>query len=312
MLIKVVLDRKTVGCGKARDMPNCEIELLVDAKAEIGESPLWVAEQNALYWIDVKAPALHRTEMTTRLTETWTLPSEIGGYALRPDGQGAVVAMRSGVFVLRFADGELEKLCDPPFDPLTPRFNEGDCDPRGRLWLGTMFDPMAGIEAVPSADSLYCFTLSGGWTRHDHRSLLHNGFAWGRNGDEFYIARSKEGRIDTYEFDVHRGALGRARALTTVPKDTGLPDGGALDEHGFYWSAIHGGGQLHRYARDGSLDRIVELPIMNPTMMAFCGNDLSLLCVTSATHGKSGKPFEGGILILRPGVSGLPREFCVR
>ena len=288
-------------------MPNGEIELLVDAKAEIGESPLWVAEQNVLYWIDVKAPALHRTKLETRLTETWKLPSEIGGYALQPDGQGAVLGLRSGVFALRFADGALEKLCDPPFDPQTHRFNEGDCDPQGRLWLGTMFDPKPGVEAVPTSDSLYSFTLTGGLTRHDDRSLLHNGFAWSRNGDAFFIAHSSEGRIETCEFDLARGTLGRKRAFTAVPKDVGVPDGGAFDENGFYWSAIHGGGKLHRYARDGSLDRVVELPIKNPTMMAFCGSDFSQLCVTSATHRKPSEPLEGGILIFRPGVRGLAR-----
>jgi sugar lactone lactonase YvrE len=292
-------------------MPNCEIELLVDAKAEIGESPLWVAEQNALYWIDVKAPALHRTTLGTRATETWELPSEIGGYALKPDGLGAVVALRGGVLGLCFADGKLEQLCDPPFDPLTHRFNEGDCDPHGRLWLGTMFDPKSGGAASPTGDCLYCFTLAAGLARHDNQSLLHNGFAWSRNGDEFFLAHSREGRIEACEFDVTRGTLGRKRTFTVVPKDAGVPDGGALDQDGFYWSAIHGGGRLHRYARDGSLDRIVELPITNPTMMAFCGSDLSHLCVTSATHGKPGKPFEGGVLICRPGVRGHPREYIV-
>ena len=116
-----------------------EIELVIDARAVIGESPLWTEDQSELYWVDIKAPALYRTKIPTLETTSWSLPSDIGGYALTSGG--AIVALRNGIFALDFSSGELAKLCDPPFDPRIHRFNEVDCDPSGRLWLGTMFDP---------------------------------------------------------------------------------------------------------------------------------------------------------------------------
>ncbi len=84
-------------------MGNSEIELAVDTKAVIGESPLWCKDQGALYWIDVKAPALYRTEIATLETTSWPLPSDIGGFALKSDAAGAIVALRSGLFGLDFA-----------------------------------------------------------------------------------------------------------------------------------------------------------------------------------------------------------------
>ena len=294
------------------NMPISEVELVVDARAVIGESPLWCGDQGALYWIDVKAPALYRTTIAAPETTSWQLPSDIGGYALKTDAAGAFLGLRTGIFALDFATGELLKLCDAPFDPLTHRFNEGNCDPSGRLWLGTMFDPQPQVHSAPIKGGLYSYTTGAGLVAHDNPSLLHNGFAWNRNGSEFLLAHSREGRIYACEFNVERGELGRKRIFAEIPKDLGVPDGGAFDEQGFYWSAIHRGGCLHRYAPNGRLDRVVELPVHNPTMMAFCGPDLRDLYVTSATHGKPGKPHEGGIFRMRVDVPGLARPICVR
>jgi sugar lactone lactonase YvrE len=288
------------------------LELLVDAKATIGESPLWCAEESALYWIDVKAPALYRTDVDTRRTACWRLPSDVGGYALKPDASGAILGLRTGIFALEFASGDLGKLCDPPFDPRTHRFNEGDCDPSGRLWLGTMFDPAPGAPSEPAQQDLYFFTPEGGLVAQSNFALLHNGFAWNRSGNELFLAHSYEGRIYACEFDVSRGQVGAKRIFAEIPKELGIPDGGTIDEEGFYWSAIHGGGRLHRYAPDGRLDLVVELPFAHPTMPAFGGRTLSDLYITSATHGKPGAPQEGGVFRLRPGVAGLARRIRIR
>ncbi len=293
-------------------MPSSAFELVVDAKAVIGESPLWCEEQGALYWIDVKAPALYCTDVATLETTSWQLPSDVGGYALKSGAGGAFLGLRTGIFTLELATGELSKICDAPFNPLTHRFNEGDCDPLGRLWLGTMFDPQAHAHSPPVSGNLYSFASDAGLVAHENLSLLHNGFAWDRNGGEFLLAHSRDHRIYAYEFNVERGELGRKRVFAEIPNDLGAPDGGAFDEQGFYWSAIHGGGCLHRYAPDGRLDRVLELPVQNPTMMAFCGPELRDLYFTSATHGKPGKPYEGGIFRVCMDVAGLRRRTSVR
>lgn len=290
---------------------NCAVHLLVDAHALIGESPVWAATEGALYWIDIQGRLLHRTNWAGAETTSWPLPAEVGGYALAPDGNGAIVGLRTGLFLLNFATKELRKLFDPPFDPRTHRFNEGDCDASGRLWLGTMFDPLPGVRADATSELLYSFTFADGLVQHDEPSRLHNGFAWSRDNRHFFLAHSREGRIYKFDFDIDDGRLGAKHCFADVPHDIGIPDGGAFDELGYYWSAIHRGGRLHRYAPDGSLDRVVPLPIQNPTMMAFCGPDLSDLCVTSATHGEAGKPHEGGLFVLKPGVRGLPRRCFV-
>ncbi len=281
-------------------------ELMVDAHAVIGESPVWSAEQGALYWIDVRAPALHRTEHATGATRSWRLTSEVGGFGLLADGSGAVLGLRSGLVALDFRSGGTERLAEPPFDPATHRFNESGVDPAGRLWLGTMFDPEPGVDAEPAPGPLVSWSPSEGLVAHEGDALTANGFAWSRDGATFYRARSTDGRITATAFDAAAGRLGEERGFAAVDPGLGEPDGGAVDAEGFYWSAIHGGGRLRRHAPDGRLDREVALPVRNPTMMAFAGPDLAMLYVTSATHGRSdGAPHEGGLWRLSPGVRGL-------
>jgi sugar lactone lactonase YvrE len=119
-----------------------KIEAALDAGATIGESPTWAPAENALYWIDVKKPALYRYEPVTGGQQSWPMSSDIGAFALVSDPPGAVVALRQGIFRLDFASGSLTQLAPPPFDPTLFRFNEGACDAAGRFWVGVMFDPV--------------------------------------------------------------------------------------------------------------------------------------------------------------------------
>ena len=219
----------------------------------------------------------------------------------------ALVALRCGLFALELRSKVLNKLAEPPFDPRTHRFNEVDCDPAGRLWLGVMFEPEPGVNAEPQLGAIHSFSFAEGLRPHSDYALTPNGFAWSLDQRTVYIAHSKEGCIETIEFDPKVGMLGGKRAFATIPKSIGVPDGGAVDAKGFYWSAIHGGAGLHRYAPDGQLDRIVHLPVKNPTMMAFGGSDLRELYVTTARHQELARDYDGGILRLRLRTKGRLR-----
>jgi L-arabinonolactonase len=60
------------------------IELLIDAKAELGEGPLWDVEEERLYWIDSLAPAIHVCDANGGSRRSWALPEPIGSLASRP------------------------------------------------------------------------------------------------------------------------------------------------------------------------------------------------------------------------------------
>lgn len=299
--------------------PYCslmEIEVAVDARATIGEAPTWVPEEQALYWIDIKQPALHRFDVRTQSERTWLVTSDIGAFALVPGHGGALVALREGMFRLDFASGALAALARPPFDPTHFRFNEGACDATGRFWVGVMFDPLES-GAKPQRASLHSFTLDNGLRHEPDAAELHNGMAWSPDGATFYLSHSRQREVFAYPFDPQSGALGSRRSFVRIPGDLGVPDGAAVDTEGAYWCALHGGGRLHRYTAEGKLDAEIFLPVSQPSMCAFGGTDLDTLYITSArdkltTEQLRDEPLAGALLCVRPGHLGVPRRCTVR
>ena len=292
------------------------VELLLDCKATIGESPTWSPAEAALYWIDVKQPALHRLDRDGSMRH-WQLQSDIGAFALTQGSPGAVVALRTGLFDLNLQTGRTELLAAPPFDPNFFRFNEGICDAQGRFWVGVMFDPRPCHDAPAATAPLHCFTRARGLVAEPDMAELHNGAAWARDGRSLMLAHSNTGAIHRHPYDPVAGRIGPGQPFARVPAETGLPDGAAIDEQGCYWCAIHGGGVLHRCDPDGRLIGVVDLPVSQPTMCAFAGANLDEMIVTSATDKLTPdqlrlEPHAGGLFRLRPGVQGIPRPCFVR
>ncbi len=283
---------------------------MLDTAAVIGESPLWSPEEAALYFIDVKAPALFRLHLPSRRCDRWTVTSDLGAFTLLPDFSGALVALRSGLARLDFATGTLTPIAPAPFDPALFRFNEGGCDPAGRFWVGVMFDP-ADPANSPRRGSLHSYTTTDGLQPAADAARLHNGMAWSADGSRMFLSHSNLGQI--HDFRYAEGALGSKTLFATVPKADGVPDGAALDTEGGYWCALHGGGRLRRFHPDGTIDRDVALPVSQPTMCTFAGSDLDELYVTSATDKltpaqRKQEPLAGALLRLRPGERGVPRR----
>ncbi|MGH8316688.1 MAG: SMP-30/gluconolactonase/LRE family protein [Steroidobacteraceae bacterium] len=293
-----------------------QIETVLNVGAAIGESPTWASAERALYWIDVKKPALYRYDPVTARQRSWNVRSGIGAFALLAESAGAVVALREGVFRLEFASESLVRLAPPPFDPTLFRFNEGACDSAGRFWIGVMFDPLEGTPpAQPS--SLHRFTLGGGLVPQPDAAELHNGMAWSREENLLYLTHSRTGEVFAYAFDARRGQIGPRKLFAKVAGTDGIPDGAAVDAEGGYWCALHGGGRLRRYTATGDIDREISLPVSQPTMCAFGGEALADLYVTSASDGLSAEqrrrePLAGALLRVRCGARGIPRPYEVR
>lgn len=290
-------------------MPS--IDLVLDAHATIAESLLWEPEQARLYWADIKAPALYRLDPQSLRCESWSLPADIGAFALTPGSHGAVVALRTGLSRLTFASRSLSPLASPPYDPNLLRFNDGICDAAGRFWIGTMFDPLQGFEDREQITGpLSSWNGAEGLRVHADTSALHNGMAWNADGSQFYVSHSYERTV--YAYRMESGSLRERRTFARVEAAEGIPDGAAVDEEGAYWCALHGGSRVLRFSPEGLLLTEVELPVSQPTMCAFGGPDLRTLFISSASDQLSPsqlerEPHAGSIFRYEPGVRGLPR-----
>jgi sugar lactone lactonase YvrE len=283
-----------------------EVTCVLDAKAELGECPVWSAEEQALYWVDIRAPALHRLDPDSGATRSWPMPSRIGSFGLRESG-GAVVALVDGFHLLDFETGGLTSVAVLPDQVSGTRFNDGKVSPDGRFFAGTMDEaqlsrPIAG---------LYRLDPDGSVRQIVEGLIVSNGLAWSADGRTMFHSDSKAQVVWTYDYDPDSGTVSNRRELARPTEEQGRPDGGATDEKGYYWSAGISAGVLNRWAPDGSLDRSIPLPCSNPTAPCFGGPDLRTIFVTSLRHDLladvlAQKPLSGGIFAVRVDVPGVP------
>ena len=283
-----------------------EVTCVLDARAELGECPVWSAEEQALYWVDVRAPALHRLDPATGGTRTWPLPRRVGSFGLRESG-GAVVALVEGFHLLDLGTGALTFLAGPDAHVPGTRFNDGKVSPEGRFWAGTMDEESLSRPIA----ALYRLDPDGGVHRVVDGLIVSNGLAWSADGRTMFHSDSKGMVIWAYDYDPEHGTVANRRVLARPSEEVGRPDGAATDVEGFYWSAGISAGVLNRWAPDGRLDRSIPLPCSNPTMPCFGGPDLRTIFVTSLRHDVpadvlEAKPLSGGIFAVRVDAPGVP------
>lgn len=285
------------------DPTTAEVTCVLDARAELGECPVWSVEEQALYWVDIRAPAMHRLDPASGASRTWPMPSRIGSFALRESG-GAVVALVDGFYLLDFATGSLSFLVGP--EPVAgTRLNDGKVGPDGRFWAGTMDEeqltrPIAALYRLDPDHTLH---------RMVDGLIVSNGLAWTADGAVMFHSDSKGQVIWAYDYD--DGQISGKRVVARPTEEIGRPDGGAADVDGFYWSAGISAGVLNRWSPDGRLDRSIPLPCAHPTAPCFGGPDMRTVFVTSLRHDLPAevlaeKPLSGGIFAVRVDVPGVP------
>jgi sugar lactone lactonase YvrE len=287
------------------DAGATQVTCVLDARAELGECPVWSVQEQALYWVDILAPALHRLDPVTGETGTWPMPARIGSYGLRETG-GAVVALEDGFHLLDFDTGALTFVAGPEPTPGT-RFNDGKVSPEGRFWAGTMDEE----SLTRPIATLYRLDPDGSIQAMVNQLIVSNGLAWTADGRTMYHSDSKSQVVWAYDYDPEKGAISNRRVLARPTEEVGRPDGAATDEEGFYWSAGISAGVLNRWSPDGRLDRSIPLPCSNPTAPCFGGLDMKTIFITSLRHDVTpdvlaAKPLSGGIFAVPVDVPGVP------
>ncbi len=277
---------------------------LWDAGALCGEGPVWLEEEGALYWVDIKAPAVHRLIPTTGDRRSWPMPEAIGFLVPRAGG-GFVAGLRSGLVLTDLADGAMEPLADPEPEQPNNRFNDAKCDPAGRLWVGSMDDG----ETEPSG-ALYRIDADRSWRAMDEGYVVTNGPAFSLDGATLYHTDTFARTV--YAFDLAPdGALSNKRPHIRIPESQGYPDGMTVDAEGCLWVAHWGGWRLTRFTPAGEVERSVPLPVAQVTSCTFGGPDFDRLYVTSAAIGLgpgdlARQPLAGGLFEIPIGIKGLP------
>ena len=287
-----------------------QAELIVDARNAVGESPVWVAEEQALYWVDIAAGGLQRWSAHSGQVDTWTAPQMLACIARHSDG-GWVAGMQSGFFHLHpHNDGSLDSEPLPSVAHARPdmRLNDGRCDRQGRFWAGSMVLDM-GANAADGALYRYQAGQTGPLAAQLQGFIVPNGLAFSPDGQTLYLSDSHPlvQKIWAFDYDTDSGTPSNRRLFVDMQRFLGRPDGAAVDAEGCYWICANDAGLIHRFTPDGRLDRSLSVPVKKPSMCAFGGSRLDTLFVTSIRPGNELDPqsLAGGVFALNPGVTGL-------
>jgi sugar lactone lactonase YvrE len=281
-----------------------EPRIVWEVQAELGEGPVWVERDQALWFTDIKRRQVHRYVPATVEQRSWDAPEQIGFILPRERG-GFIAGLQSGLYHFNENSGAFDLLLEVEPDRPTNRLNDGVVDPEGRLWFGTMDDGESG-----KTGAFYCY---------DRGRLIHsgisgiaitNGPAISPDGRILYWVDTRGGGIFACDIG-DDGSLGPSRDFAVISPKDGHPDGPTIDSEGHVWISLYAGWEARRYSPAGELVRRVRFPVSNITKIAFGGPDLRTAFATTARQllspeGVAEQPLIGGLFEFSVDVPGIP------
>ena len=278
--------------------------LVWDLKADLGEGPVWVERDRALWFTDIKSRKIHRYDPASGLRTDWDAPEQVGFVVPAASG-GFVAGLESGLHHFDPDSGAFSLIAEVEPDLPANRLNDGVVDPKGRLWFGTMDN-----SERSKSGAFYCFDRGELKRTHLAGIAITNGPAVSPQGDTLYWVDTLAGAISACAIDAD-GALGPSRELVHIMPAEGHPDGPTVDAEGCIWISLYSGWEARRYSADGELVDRVRFPVSNITKIAFGGSDLRSAFATTARHllrpdALEQQPLAGGLFRFEAGVAGVP------
>lgn len=285
------------------------LRCVVPGRDVLGETPLWCAQTQSVLWLDIEEARLQRFHAPSGRHDVYQFDERyIGSLALLRRPGRVLLAVDLALEIFDLGTGQRERLCQVEPTTLDNRLNDGRCDGQGRLWIGTMDNQLSRGHG-----SLYRVDPDGSVHPQFGDVIVSNTIALSPNDDALYFSDTR--RYTTWRFglDAATGTLGPRSVFQDHTATRDRPDGACVDSEGYLWNAIFGGGRVVRYAPDGRVDRVIALPVSNPTCVCLGGPDLRTLYITTAQRFLSraqlrDEPWSGALLAIDVDVPGLPER----
>lgn len=281
-------------------------EVRVGLNALVGEGPIWDSDKRVLWWIDILSGELYAFDPANGGNRTWDTGRHVGTVVPWTETH-VLLALQDGIGSLELETGRIAIHNDPETHLPGNRFNDGKCDPAGRLWAGTM-----AYDDPTDQGSLYRIDTDFNVTKILGGIGISNGIVWSADQSTMFYIDSVSYKIRTWDFAMDSGDISGEQTLLEVEPDFGLPDGMTVDEEGHLWVAFYGGAKVCRvHSGSGEILDTIDLPARNITACAFGDEDLGTLYITSAAQQMSADeleaaPMSGNLFSCRPGVKGVP------
>jgi D-xylono/L-arabinono-1,4-lactonase len=275
--------------------------VLINLHCELGENPLWNADDGCLYWTDITGGRVHRLHLETRRHTEIYRGATVGGFTFQADG--GLLLFRVNDIARLQANGRVE-IWREFADEGMARFNDVIADPEGRVFAGT-------IGRTAESGGLFRFDSEGGVTLLWRGTGCSNGMGFSPDSRTFYWTCSTRRRIYAFDYDPVTGSLRNERVLYQATDDEGIPDGLAVDAAGDLWSARWDGYELVRHAPDGRVRERLVFPVAKVTSACFGGAQLDRLLITTAGGALGRETSDGAVFELTSKARGK-QEFRSR
>ena len=278
-------------------------------KARLGEGAFWNHKTQELYWVDIEDQLLNIYNPQTKKNRSLPTPSKIGTVVPRNTNE-TIVALQDGIYTMNLKSGDVVLISDIESELTENRFNDGKCDPSGRLWVGPMALKMQSYRA-----SLYMVDTTGNAQLKLDKVTISNGIAWSSDQKTMYYIDTPTGKIRAFDFDNEIGDISNERVVVKVPNSMGFPDGMAIDSEDMLWVGMWNGNAVIRCnPKTGKIISKIEVPAHNVTACAFGGKNLDTLYITTASidmtkEEKAAYPLAGSLFKADPGVKGVKSVF---
>jgi sugar lactone lactonase YvrE len=243
--------------------------------AELGEGPVWVQRDNALWFVDIKKQQVHRYDPGDGTKRSWDAPEQVG-FLFPAERGGFVAGLKSGLYHFDERSGSFELIAKVEIDKPGNRLNDGVVDPKGRLWFGTMDN-----SEKAKSGAFYCFADGKVTPTGIDGIAITNGPAVSPDGRLLYLVNTLKGTIEAADIG-DDGSLNRRRPFVRIDPKEGHPDGPTIDSNGYLWIALYAGWEVRRYSPAGELVDQVRFPVANVTKIAFGGADMRTVYSTTA------------------------------
>jgi sugar lactone lactonase YvrE len=290
------------------------LQPMLDVRAQHSEGPCWDAASQRLWWVDITGCRVHCFDPASGADTSWVTAGQPGGVLIDRRGE-PIIGMPGGLTALDRASGQTRSLASIEADLPGNRLNDMKADSSGRVWAGSM-----AYERTPRAGSLHRVDPgSEGQPPRAARAVGHltisNGPAIDEAAGRLYLADTAAMVVDLFDLDPATAALSGRRRFLDFTQGGVWPDGMTVDDEGCLWLALGRSGQVRRYLPDATLDAVIELPVTNPTSVAFGGRDGRDLFITTSWFDltpdqRQEQPLAGAIFIARPEVSGPASPRC--
>ncbi|MGN6604752.1 MAG: SMP-30/gluconolactonase/LRE family protein [Ginsengibacter sp.] len=285
-------------------------EALFPSQCFLGESPMWHAERNSCFWVDIDRGILFEYHWSSKKTRSWNFDRKLS-LAMQGKENELILALNTRIIKFDLDSEKITPLTDIERPAFGNRCNDGACDLRGRLWIGTMH-----LQHKQNAGALYMVDQNLNVQKKISNTSISNGIAWSHDNKRMYYIDSPTKVVQSFHYNEENGEITFEKNAIEIPDGLGSPDGMAIDEEGMLWIALWGSFGVYRWnPENGKLLDKIEVPVPQVSSCAFAGPHLDHLIITTARENFSEEetkkyPESGNVFIAKTAVKGVSPNKC--